>query len=267
MSRVVWGHGDRNAESGKRQTTLDTFVAPVRRARDDEASVEESVARSSRSVTRMAGASVALESADDGVQWGPSGGGNRETMQRRRARPFMNGAERTAALDSSPYSRAFMHEWQSIRVQHEASGAREGAPRTTEMDPALVAARFVPATCPRDIFAGKVFFLNSCGTDSLISVFQLEKVIRYLGGSTAMGVSSRVDFVITQHLASAKAAMLEPNRGQKTRAVHPHFVLACARAGAIVPVTEFLTLPDTPAARPQAATAAAAARDVIDVDS
>ena len=91
-----------------------------------------------------------------------------------------------------------------------------------------------------------------------------------------MGVSSRVDYILTQHLSSAKEAKLlkdfeevrdldtngtkKPGEkiGMKTitannsggattrsmpKCVHPHFVLDCCEAGRIVPVEKYLTTP------------------------
>lgn len=281
--------------------------------------------------------------AEDGVQWGPSGGSNRETQGRRQPqRPWMFGKERSAAFEQSSYSRGFIKEWQNVRVQQEdewnadsnkekernmkgatvkkeeanAGGVKKeeendgeddnmklggmnssnnnnssdsdssklfmpgSAKRTTEMDPTLITARFIKnPNCPRNLFSGKCFFLNSCDADPLISVYQLEKIIRFLGGVTAMGVSTRVDYILTQHLSSAKEAKLlrdfdevrdldtngtrrigakgaSSSSGLKTvtnsggsaarpmpKCVHPHFVLDCCEAGRIVPLDKYLTTP------------------------
>jgi hypothetical protein len=337
MSRVVWGHQKDSNGSTKKQTSLESFgvkQVPLRRDREDDLLlIDDTKSINSNSSSTMLllqqAIQVSVANGEDGVQWGPSGGRDRETQNKRQQRPFMMGKERSAAFDKSSYSRDFIREWQNLRTDSENKDKQEeknnqnstakkqqllvkqeennGIKRevkmeknqeqedadenfdkskkvfmatsskgTTEMDPALIAARFLGPTCPRDLFQGKCFFLNSCDADPIISVYQLEKVIRYLGGTTSMGVSTRVSYILTQHLSSAKEAKLlrdfdevrgldtngtkknssmqkgntvmktvtgESGAGGFPKCVHPHFVLACCREGRIVPLDKFLTTP------------------------
>ena len=175
--------------------------------------------------------------ADDQVRWGPSGGGNRET-QGRRWKPFMNGRERQGAFDTSPYSRQFIDAWKDERSTHLKSAL-------TEFDSEVLLQDYIKQACPRNLFQGKVFFLNSCDSDPLVSVYLLEKIIRFLGGLTSMSVSGAVAYVVTHHLCSAKeikheGSLRSRGRGAGTKWVHPHFILECARQGTLVSDVPYL---------------------------
>lgn len=137
---------------------------------------------------------------------------------------------------ASPYSREHMA---AVRTVRQIGGVDAA---TTEFDEALLDP-FLADKCPRTIFSGKVFFLNSCDADPQISVYLLEKLIRHLGGVTTMGVNGFTTYVVTQHLASNKEIRLA-SRKQAAGAhyVHPHFVLTCAREGRLVSETPFLTM-------------------------
>jgi hypothetical protein len=193
--------------------------------------------------------------------YGPSGGGNRETQGRgRRRTTFMGGQARKEVFEQSPYSRDFVSAWRDERGDAASGSDRRGDAGTTSMDDAIVQHYLAP-DCPRDLFKGQVFFLNSCDADPLVSMYQLEKIIRYLGGSTALGTSKRVAFVVTQHLSYAKEEKVRAalargaGRGLPYRLVHPHFILDSAKAGRVLPVKQYET--SVAAARPKAAASGA----------
>lgn len=255
MSRMIWGRGDAPRSDGMRQPRLDGFAVPVaapqaaqRRARDDDGASVEAGEQHARPLQPKA----ELETADrppdmdGGIIYGPSGGSNRETQGRGRPRAFMNGGERREVFDQSPYARGFVDAWREERASAAGPSAQRSDLTTTAMDDVVVR-HYAAPDCPRNLFAGQVFFLNSCDSDPLISVFHLEKLIRYLGGSTAMGVSKRVAYVVTQHLSFAKeekvrAAMSRgASRGLPYKLVHPHFILDSAKAGKLLPIAPYLT--------------------------
>jgi hypothetical protein len=116
------------------------------------------------------------------------------------------------------------------------------------MDDEIITRTFISPDCPKNLFEGKVFFFNSCDADPLVTTFQLEKIVRHLGASTAMGPSKTVDYIVTQHLSFAKEEKVRAavNRGaakglRGQKFVHPHFILECARTGRIVPTAPFET--------------------------
>jgi hypothetical protein len=240
---------------------------------------------------------------DDAVCWGPSGGGDRESMGRRRPRPFMNGKEMNMLFnEASPYSRPYIAAWkaqlaEAAEVRHQGGDQEAGVTRvkdestatatraamevkqefnarsmkhergsegredaevspsrplidmsTTDFDDALLKP-YLKDGCPRNLFAGKVFFLNSCDVIPEISTYLLEKLIRYLGGVTSMGVGGHVHYVVTQHLSSAKELKLLGQEGRQskkkmtaTQYIHPRFILKCAEQGKLVPEKEFRTI-------------------------
>jgi hypothetical protein len=249
MSRMVWGHPDPQRD-GYRQTTLKFSrdkEGAVKRPRADDSADMQAAARGQPDAERA-------PALDEAILYGPSGGGNRETQGRGRPRAFMNGAARQEVFEQSPYSRDFVAAWRSERGEAASGSDRKGDAGTTTMDDEIVK-HFIGKDCPKDLFAGQVFFLNSCDADPLISMYHLEKIIRYLGGSTAMGPSKRVSYVVTQHLSYAKeekvrAAMNRgATRGLAYRLVHPHFILDSARAGKLLPVAAYET--HVAAERPQ----------------
>ena len=98
------------------------------------------------------------------------------------------------------------------------------------------------------MFRGCVFFLNSCGSDALASVYLVERLLRYMGGTTALGVSNAVTYVVATHLSSAKEAKVRtrqdrggPVAAAAPKIVHPHFILECARQGKRLPTGPFET--------------------------
>jgi hypothetical protein len=220
MSRVVWGSDTsqqlQKQQGGMRQTTLNFAPAAPGRKRER---------------LEVPGAATAggAPDAPEPVEFGNRG----------RQRPtFMDGKARDAAFEASPYSRTFVGA--SAGVRRDAGGDA-----LTGMDGGIIAAAFLKPGCPPDLFAGRVFFLNSCDADPQVTIFQLEKIIRALGGSTSMGLSGRVSYVVAQHLSSAKETKVRAavkRTGQPAHTyVHPHYVLACAREGRVVPVGAYRT--------------------------
>ena len=188
---------------------------------------------------------------DAETMWGPSGGTNRETQGRRRP-VFMAGRERSAALEQSPYTREFVSEWKSQLKDEEPSsggggGSSNAGAHQTGFDESILAPYLAPA-CSRDVFRGCVFFLNSCGADALASVYLLERLLRYMGGTTSLGVSNRVTYVVATQLSSAKETKVRtrlekggPLAAAAPIIVHPHFILECAKQGKRLPTGPFET--------------------------
>ena len=99
--------------------------------------------------------------------------------------------------------------------QHSAAAASGPITLPTAATPLpLPASHPLPTPIPpqwRGIFANCVFFLNSCDADRLVSLYVLEKLIRFMGGVTVMGLSTRtVTFVVSQHLSSTKEQRVKP---------------------------------------------------------
>jgi hypothetical protein len=240
MSRVVWGSesaapvvdGMRQTLLPKRMGLVDAVGAagqPRKRGRDG--------GDSASSFGKVGDASALVS---DQVLWGPSGGSNRET-QGRRWRPFMNGKQQQRAFEGSPYSREFVSAWQEERGTSRSY--------TTEFDSESLLQGFVKNGCPRNLLNGKVFFLNSCDSDPAVSVYILEKIIRFLGGSTTMAVSGGTSYVVMHHVCSSKE--IKRDRAQapaksKTKWVHPHFILQCAKEGRLVDDKPFLVTVASP---------------------
>jgi hypothetical protein len=186
---------------------------------------------------------------DDGILFGPSGGGNRETQNRRRL--VMPALATTAA---SPYSRENIAAVRQARHVDGERSSHVGRSSTTEFDEALLEPFLPPpgdGECPRSLFRGRCFFLNSCDADPQITVYLLEKLIRRLGGVTSMSVSGVVSYVVTQHLSSAKEIKLLKRSGggrgrhsadSRPKYIHPHWILACAKSGRIVAEGPFMTV-------------------------
>lgn len=198
------------------------------------------------------------------------------------------------------YSRGAVTNWANLRFENDVNGDKQSMHRsaTTEFDLALLSPFFgiPPSNSPilpanetndnpaaasqppqatatqnqllgqdvRSIFRGCVFYLNSCDSDPLISTYLLEKIIRVMGGITVMGLSSKVTYVVCQHLCSAKLAQVRPassvagaslgkRRGSVAgsatssssgadRYIHPHYILLCARVGVRLPHAPFRTM-------------------------
>jgi hypothetical protein len=167
---------------------------------------------------------------DDSVSWGPSGSDRRgvERPVRRLVASVENPAFRESRSSSIP----------TVFPKTETSLAMSSSNSNTDFDECLLAPFFGDVPPPRDVFRGCVFFLNSCDSDPLISAYLLEKLIRRLGGHTSMGVNGLVNYVVAQHLSSAKE---RKKGGGNAVYVHPHFILACAREGKKVSHKSFLT--------------------------
>ena len=285
MSRVVWGTGKAAPVSdGKKQTTLESFGAKVvvkteetsgrKRPREGDEHEEK------KDMMKMSPQEYLQNQPDDAVCWGPSGGGDRESQGRRRPRPFMNGKERNLTFDeASPYSRTYIAAWREqltagekgrfakpeVKAENGIDGARPTQtasvsltePTNTNFDEELLLEPYLAKNCPRTVFQGKTFFLNSCDRDPLVTTYMLEKLIRYLGGQTSMGPGGHVAYIVTQHLSSAKENRLlgqEGKVGKKkttaTKYIHPHFVLECAKQGKLVAETPFRTVLEASSKRP-----------------
>ena len=234
MSRLVWNSRSAASASGNgkelRQTTLESG-SPTEDGRGSRGRKRERVKEEGTPAEQP----CALGAEDDTL-WGPSGGGNRETQGRRVYRPFMDGAQRSTTFDASPYSREFAKAWVEVR--------RDTATKTEEtaLDPAILAPFHAP-DCPRDLFAGKVFFLNSCDRIEGISLYLLEKLIRHLGGVTSLGRGAHVSYIVTQHMCSTKEAhIMESKKPSRSKCIHPDYILACARAGRILPESAARTI-------------------------
>ena len=167
---------------------------------------------------------------DDSVSWGPSGSDRRGAE-----RPM----RRLVSPAADPTFREPRESWRPAPSSLKAeSSSSSSIYSNTDFDEGLLTPFFGEVPPPRDVFRGCVFFLNSCDSDPLISAYLLEKLIRRLGGHTSMGVNGLVNYVVAQHLSSAK----ERKKGGKNAVyVHPHFILACAREGKKVPHKSYLT--------------------------
>jgi hypothetical protein len=189
---------------------------------------------------------------DDGIMYGPSGGGNRETQNRRpmvgAPPPPVVVMPNLASTSAAPYSRANIA---AVREARHIDGAARGRAATTEFDDALLDVFLpdgAPDACPRDVLRGCCFFLNSCDADPMITTYLLEKLIRRLGGVTSMSAGGVASYVVTQHLSSAKEIKVVSGgrRGgappPKQRHIHPHWILACAKEGKRVAEAPFLTV-------------------------
>eukprot|EP00744_Colponema_vietnamica_P019271 GILI01027258.1.p1 GENE.GILI01027258.1~~GILI01027258.1.p1 ORF type:complete len:475 (-),score=56.80 GILI01027258.1:36-1427(-) len=157
-----------------------------------------------------------------------------------------------SVYNASPYSRAFVGAWSDHRAQQSAAEittdfdelllapympmylqqvqptepAPSGATASPGAPPFINVANFphlqnlpcisypnlsIDPSC-RAIFKDCVFYLNSCDSDRLVSLYLLEKLIRFMGGVTVMGNSTRVVFVVSQHLAANKDERVRPER-------------------------------------------------------
>lgn len=159
---------------------------------------------------------------DDDVRWGPSGGGNRESQGRR------NVFQRPAFMQASPYSRSFVQGW--------SNAAADSLKTQTSLDTDVLYELYIKAGCPKTLFRGCCFFLNSCDYDPTVSTFMLEKIIRELGGSTCMGPSGATH-IIAQHLCSTKS--MKVSHVTAARYVLPQYILECASRGMRLPESEF----------------------------
>jgi len=263
MSRLVWTSAqDTGKKETRRQTTLsfprvpvapDAVAAgasgppggerrpPVKRERPADVAAAPALRPSLSRGGGGAAGGGAKGMDDEETLWGPSGGGNRET-QGGRHRGFMAGRVKSAALNESPYTREFVAEWKdelrrADRGGEGGGGGGSGGHHQTGFDEGILAP-YLAKDCPRDVFRGCVFFLNSCGSDALASVYLLERLLRYMGGTTALGVSNAVTYVVATHLSSAKEAKVRTRQDKgghiaaaAPKIVHPHFILECAKQG------------------------------------
>lgn len=106
----------------------------------------------------------------------------------------------------------------------------------------MLLGEYILPECPRDLFAGEAFFLNSCDAEATVSTFVLEKIIRFLGGSTSM-TATGVAYVVTQHLCSTKSVKAQSRVARTNlKYVHPQFVLDCAKRGRKLRPDDYATI-------------------------
>ena len=253
MSRVVWGVvTKRQCRGGSdcrlRQTTLETKISSKRPRPVEALDVD--------------GEGVVPQ---DGARWGPCGGMSRDQSRTCPPRAYMNGNPRHDVFDRTAYSREYVAAWRQERAARAPGSAAKGEDiyglrdggdglgigTNTEFDDSLLAP-FLGPNCPRSLFDGDVFFLNSCDADPEISMYLLEKLIRYLGGRTSMSVTGAVRYIVAQHLSSAKETKYVESMSARAhrrssvrhdiRYIHPHYILDCARSARKVGEGPYLTV-------------------------
>ena len=135
---------------------------------------------------------------EDPLRWGPSGGGNRETM-----------SERQVVVPRIPGQSSRHRDWD----------ARAAMPKVERTD---LASEFVESS---NVFAGCVVHINTAAVHPELSMFHASKIVQANGGVGLVFPSSSATHYVTSQLSFAKKDL----RNNCTHIVTPQWIVDCVK--------------------------------------